>query len=107
MNIFLHNRSAAYQIIKPCHSKLLGTGTIQTTLIPMSTLSCHEFFSGLCVCRTMPVSREELWCATGKLQRQVGVISQFLLLNMLSNFKCYLMFIRDEQKAIWPNKCNT
>lgn len=65
-------------------------------------------FSVVWVCvGVTAVSREEPYRATGKLQRQVGVISQILILNMLSNFKCYLMFIRDDQKAIWPNKCNT
>lgn len=55
----------------------------------------------------MAVSGEEPESATGKLQRQVGVFSQILVLDMLPNFKCYLMFIRDDQQAIWSNKCNT
>lgn len=99
--------TTAYQIINPCHSELLGAGPTQPASISMPTLSCHEICSGLARVGVMAVSGEGPPRAPGELQGEGGVIPQVLILCTPSHFKCYLMFIREDHKAIWPSKRNT
>lgn len=78
--------TVAYQIIKPCHSELLGVGPVQPVLILVCTLSCHEICGGLERVGVKAVSREGPPCAPGELQGEGGVIPQVLVLCTPSHF---------------------
>lgn len=98
--------TVAYQIIKACHSELLGVGPMQPVLILVCTLSCHEICSGLeCGSHSCQQGRTSL-CPRGAAGRRGSDSSGSGSLYSIP-LQCYLMFIRDDHKAIWAKKCDT